>query len=115
MNFEQWNNKPEQLSFDFESVEPHIVRESRDQINLELGEFAGPLDLLLYLIKQEKANIFDIPIAQDHGRIFELYSSDEKYGHFARGGFYCDGGDFDRDKIENAFAARSDFGRRRRI
>ena len=54
----------EQLSFDFESVQPHIVRESRDELNLKLGEFAGPLDLLLYLIKQEKANIFDIPIAR---------------------------------------------------
>ncbi|CAN5696605.1 segregation/condensation protein A [soil metagenome] len=54
----------EQLSFDFESVQPHIVRESRDELQLKLGEFAGPLDLLLYLIKQEKANIFDIPIAR---------------------------------------------------
>jgi len=56
--------QPEQLSFDFESVQPHIVRESRDELQLKLGEFAGPLDLLLYLIKQEKANIFDIPIAK---------------------------------------------------
>ena len=54
----------EQISFDFESVQPHIVRESRDELKLRLGEFAGPLDLLLYLIKQEKANIFDIPIAK---------------------------------------------------
>ena len=54
----------EQLEFDFETVEPHITRESRDEIKLELGEFAGPLDLLLYLIKQERANIFDIPIAK---------------------------------------------------
>lgn len=54
----------EQLSFDFESVQPHIVRESRDELSLKLGEFAGPLDLLLYLIRQEKANIFDIPIAK---------------------------------------------------
>ena len=54
----------EQLVFDFESVQPHIERESRDQITLTLGEFAGPLDLLLYLIRQEKANIFDIPIAK---------------------------------------------------
>lgn len=56
--------QPEQLSFDFESVQPEIVRESRDELRLKLGEFAGPLDLLLYLIKQEKANIFDIPIAK---------------------------------------------------
>ena len=54
----------EQLSFDFENVQPQIVRNARDTINVELGEFAGPLDLLLYLIKQEQANIFDIPIAR---------------------------------------------------
>lgn len=54
----------EQLSFDFDSVQPQIVRDTRDTIKLELGEFAGPLDLLLYLIKQEKADIFDIPIAR---------------------------------------------------
>ncbi len=56
--------QPEQLSFDFESVQPQIVRESRDELRLKLGEFAGPLDLLLFLIKQEQANIFDIPIAR---------------------------------------------------
>lgn len=54
----------EQLEFDFRTVEPHIVRKSPDEINLELGEFAGPLDLLLYLIRREQANIFDIPIAK---------------------------------------------------
>ena len=54
----------EQLTFDFFTEKPQIVRESRDELRLKLGEFAGPLDLLLYLIKQEKANIFDIPIAR---------------------------------------------------
>ncbi len=54
----------EQLTFDFFTEKPNIVRESRDEIKLELGKFAGPLDLLLYLIKQERANIFDIPIAR---------------------------------------------------
>lgn len=55
----------EQLTFDFESVQPHIVTESRgEELSLRLGEFAGPLDLLLFLIKQEQANIFDIPIAK---------------------------------------------------
>ena len=61
---EQHRQSNEQLSFDFDNVQPHIVRDTRDTINLELGEFAGPLDLLLYLIKQEQANIFDIPIAR---------------------------------------------------
>jgi len=54
----------EQLSFDFNSVQPHIVAGAPDEIKLRLGEFAGPLDLLLYLIRQEQANIFDIPIAK---------------------------------------------------
>jgi segregation and condensation protein A len=54
----------EQLTFDFYTETPHITTASPDEINLELGKFAGPLDLLLYLIKQEQANIFDIPIAR---------------------------------------------------
>src|SRR6476620_8211816 len=54
----------EQLSFDFYTEKPEITRESRDELKLHLGEFNGPLDLLLYLIKQEQANIFDIPIAR---------------------------------------------------
>lgn len=53
-----------QLEFDFENVQAEIVRESRDELKLTLGEFAGPLDLLLYLIRREEANIFDIPIAK---------------------------------------------------
>ncbi|MCA1622993.1 MAG: segregation/condensation protein A [Acidobacteria bacterium] len=54
----------EQLIFDFYTEKPHIVRNAHEEIKLELGKFAGPLDLLLYLIKQEQANIFDIPIAR---------------------------------------------------
>jgi segregation and condensation protein A len=56
----------QQLSFDFDSVQPHIISSARadEAVSLQLGEFAGPLDLLLYLIKQEQANIFDIPIAR---------------------------------------------------
>src|SRR5262245_7059924 len=54
-----------QLSFDFHTVQPQIVAERDDEtLSLKIGEFAGPLDLLLYLIKAEEANIFDIPIAK---------------------------------------------------
>ena len=53
-----------QLEFDFKNVQAEIVRESRDELRLQLGEFAGPLDLLLYLIRREQANIFDIPVAR---------------------------------------------------
>ena len=29
-----------------------------------MGEFEGPLDLLLHLIRQEQVNIYDIPVAR---------------------------------------------------
>src|SRR5436190_18994046 len=35
-----------------------------DQLKITLGEFEGPLDLLLYLIRQEQVNIYDIPVAR---------------------------------------------------
>jgi len=35
-----------------------------DELKLVLGEFAGPMDLLLYLIRQEQVSIYDIPIAR---------------------------------------------------
>ncbi len=55
----------QQLTFDFAKVQPHILnRRNDEEIKLQLGEFDGPLDLLLFLIKQEQANIFDIPIAK---------------------------------------------------
>ena len=56
--------QPEQYSFDFKSETAEIVAESRDELKIRMGEFAGPLDLLLFLIRQEQANIFDIPIAK---------------------------------------------------
>jgi segregation and condensation protein A len=54
----------EQFSFDFHNETAQIVAESRDELKVHLGEFAGPLDLLLFLIRQEQANIFDIPVAK---------------------------------------------------
>jgi segregation and condensation protein A len=37
---------------------------SGDELKLVLGEFDGPLDLLLYLIRQEQVSIYDIPVAR---------------------------------------------------
>src|ERR1043165_608987 len=50
---------------------PEIVTGSGDELKLILGEFAGPLALLLYLIRQEQVSIYDIPIA----RITDVYLS----------------------------------------
>ena len=60
----QQDQPPEQFTFDFHSETAEIVAESRDELKIKLGEFAGPLDLLLFLIRQEQANIFDIPVAR---------------------------------------------------
>lgn len=55
----------QQLTFNFETSQPQIIGARFDEeLKLQLGEFAGPLDLLLYLIKQERVNIFDLPIAR---------------------------------------------------
>ena len=35
-----------------------------DQLKITLGEFEGPLDLLLYLIRQDQISIYDIPVAR---------------------------------------------------
>ncbi len=44
---------------------PQITSDSSgEELKLVLGEFAGPLDLLLYLIRQEQVDIYDIPVAR---------------------------------------------------
>ncbi|HMT07406.1 MAG TPA: segregation/condensation protein A [Pyrinomonadaceae bacterium] len=53
----------DQLTFDFHREQAEILR-GGDELKVKIGDFAGPLDLLLFLIKQEQANIFDIPIAK---------------------------------------------------
>lgn len=58
------DEQPEQFKFDFQTERPQIIAGSGDEMKLRLGEFAGPLDLLLFLIRHEQANIFDIPIAR---------------------------------------------------
>jgi len=44
---------------------PRIVADdTTDDLKILLGEFEGPLDLLLHLIRQEHVSIYDIPIAR---------------------------------------------------
>ncbi len=52
------------------NAQPEITPDGdTDQLKITLGDFEGPLDLLLYLIRQEQVNIYDIPIA----RITDVY------------------------------------------
>src|SRR5678816_3068287 len=44
---------------------PEIVPDhTTDDLKIVMGEFDGPLDLLLHLIRQEQVNIYDIPVAR---------------------------------------------------
>src|SRR5467141_3773782 len=44
---------------------PEIVSDNiTDDLKIVMGEFDGPLDLLLHLIRQEQVNIDDIPVAR---------------------------------------------------
>jgi segregation and condensation protein A len=40
-----------------------IADDNTDDLKIVMGEFDGPLDLLLHLIRQEQVNIYDIPVA----------------------------------------------------
>ena len=53
----------EQYNFDFHHEQAEILR-GGDELKVKIGDFAGPLDLLLFVIRQERADIFDIPIAK---------------------------------------------------
>ena len=44
---------------------PEIVADhATDDLKIVMGDFDGPLDLLLHLIRQEQINIYDIPVAR---------------------------------------------------
>jgi segregation and condensation protein A len=52
-------------SINVAGAKPEIsAASSGEELKLVLGEFAGPMDLLLYLIRQEQVSIYDIPIAR---------------------------------------------------
>jgi segregation and condensation protein A len=61
------NADAEAATYNVAGARPEIVTEhgeGGDELKLYLGDFAGPLDLLLYLIRQEQVDIYDIPIAR---------------------------------------------------
>jgi segregation and condensation protein A len=53
------------VSIDVTGSAPEIVADyNTDDLKIVMGEFDGPLDLLLHLIRQEQVNIYDIPVAR---------------------------------------------------
>lgn len=56
---------PTQATISVAGALPEITADaSGDELKLKLGEFAGPMDLLLYLIRQEQVSIYDLPVAR---------------------------------------------------
>jgi len=52
-------------SIDVTGSAPEIVSDyTTDDLKIVMGEFDGPLDMLLHLIRQEQINIYDIPVAR---------------------------------------------------
>lgn len=44
---------------------PELIPDDvNDEMKIVMGEFEGPLDLLLHLIRQEQVSIYDIPVAR---------------------------------------------------
>lgn len=44
---------------------PELIPDTQsDDLKIVMGEFEGPLDLLLHLIRQEQVSIYDIPVAR---------------------------------------------------
>lgn len=61
------SEQPEEIggSIDVTGSAPEIVSDyNTDDLKIVMGEFDGPLDLLLHLIRQEQINIYDIPVAR---------------------------------------------------
>jgi segregation and condensation protein A len=54
-----------QTTLNVAGAAPQIVPDDvTDDLKILLGEFEGPLDLLLHLIRQEQVSIYDIPVAR---------------------------------------------------
>src|SRR6267378_3783782 len=55
----------ESTSINVTGSSPEIVSDdTTDDLKIVMGDFDGPLDLLLHLIRQEQVNIYDIPVAR---------------------------------------------------
>ena len=55
----------EQVQINVAGAMPELVPDqASDELKLVLGDFEGPLDLLLHLIRQEQVSIYDIPVAR---------------------------------------------------
>ena len=76
-----------------------------DALEVFLEAFEGPLDLLLYLIRQQNFNILDIPMASVTRQYLAYVDQIRQHQPRARQRIPADGGDADRDQVAHAAAA----------
>ena len=96
---------------------PEIVSDNTtDDLKIVMGEFEGPLDLLLHLIRQEQVNIYDIPVARIADEYLRYLQLMQDMDIAVAGDFLVMAATLDRAQDEDAAAARSfrGGGRRRR-
>ena len=75
---------------------PRIVADDvTDDLKILLGEFEGPLDLLLHLIRQEQVSIYDIPVARITDEYLRYLARDAGAGYCSRWRLPGDGGHLD--------------------
>ena len=64
-----------------EPAAPYIVDEAADEVlRLHLDKFEGPFEVLLYLIKTQEIDIFDIPIAtitEQYFRVLDMMHEED--------------------------------------
>jgi segregation and condensation protein A len=57
--------EPARTTINVAGATPELVSDqTSDDLKIVMGEFEGPLDLLLHLIRQEQVSIYDIPVAR---------------------------------------------------
>ena len=56
--------------------------------NIRLENFEGPLDLLLYFIKRDKIDIYDIPITKITNEYISVFDEAKKLDVSIAGEFY---------------------------
>src|SRR5437773_7467377 len=57
--------EPAPTTINVAGATPELISDqTSDDLKIVMGEFEGPLDLLLHLIRQEQVSIYDIPVAR---------------------------------------------------
>ena len=85
---------------------PTIVSDDvTDDLKVLLGEFEGPLDLPLHLIRQEQVSIYDIPVARITDEYLRYLRVMQEIGYCCCWRFFGDGCDPDRAQDQDAAPA----------